>query len=134
MAFEKGNKLGGRKPGSKNVATKLKSFRTQLAELKVNIAREIWDLYRKTKDEAMKLELIKLTLQYSQVIPTTDLDEESADVRDISAATLLKLASGDTTIPTEPEPDAVDSDQDAICSGDSNAADALDAAENEGES
>jgi hypothetical protein len=126
--FQKGRaKTGGRKPGG----LRFKSIRERLTERKVNVADEAVELLRKTRDEQLKFEIIKFLAEYSQAKPTTNPDEESADVTDISAATLLKLAAGDTTFAAESEPDTAGSDQDALREGDSDAADALDSAENE---
>ena len=126
--FQKGRaKTGGRKAG----AGKLKSFRKALADIKFDVALEMRDLFRKTKDEMLKMELLKLMLEYSQTKPTTDLDEEGADVTNISEAALLAIASGDTIIPAEPDDSANDSDSDAVRAGESDAAFALDSAEDD---
>lgn len=129
--FQKGRaKTGGRKAG----ASKLKSFRSQLADIKFSVALEMRDLYRKTKDEMLKIEILKLMLEYSQTKPTTSLDdEESADVTNISERQLLAIASGDTTSPAEPESDADSGDSDVVCEGESEPADALDAEAHDGD-
>lgn len=129
MAFQKGNKLGGRKPGSTN-KRKFKFIREQLTDKNVNIVSEAMDLLRKTRDETLKFEIIKFLAEYSQGKPQDTAGSE-ADVTNISEATLLKLASGDTSALSELDAASDNDDSDALCEGDFDAADAHDSAAND---
>jgi hypothetical protein len=83
----------GRRKGVKNKKPTLRSFRAALAEEGFDAVDELIDLYRSTKDEHLQFAILKLMLEYSQVKPTTDLDEHEADeLNSISEAKLLQLA------------------------------------------
>lgn len=101
MAFKPGSPKppgSGRKKGTKNKKPTLRSFRASLAEEGFDAVDELIDLYHSTKDEHIQFAILKLMLEYSQVKPTTDLDEHEADeLNSISEARLLQLAMGPDT-------------------------------------
>lgn len=128
--FEKGRaKTGGRKPSA---VQKLKSFRKELAEKRYSVVGAMIDLLNKTRDEQLKFEILKLMLEYSQLKPTTDLDEEGAGVEQISERQLLAIASGDTTSQQGYGPDETSCDQDADDEGQLGCADAFDTTQDVG--
>ena len=70
MAKAKGSpKTGGRKKGVGNITPPMKSLRVGLAEAGFNLSEELVKLYLSATDDNMRLNILKLITQYTQVIP-----------------------------------------------------------------
>ena len=65
-------KLGGRKKGTPNKVPAMKPLRISLQEQGFNLGDEIIKLYA-TADDNMKLKLLQLITQYTQVAPKEEI-------------------------------------------------------------
>lgn len=91
MARPKGQpKLGGRKKGVPNKILPMKSLRLSLSEQGFDLGSELIKLYA-AGDDSMKLKLLQLITQYTQVVPKEEAAPQP-DTQEVTADTdsLLK--------------------------------------------
>lgn len=83
-------KVGGRKKGVPNKTPAMKPLRVSLAELGFSLGDEIIKLYA-AADDNMKLKLLQLITQYTQVAPKEETKEEPITVtHTVDTESLLK--------------------------------------------